>query len=268
MIAPDLRTNNNGIGEGILKMKNRMTSRYITIATIAACAFIYGLVVATYKVFPFEQIVYVKGLFVAPPDVAEDAEEAKEIERFKVYYLDKKSFFEKQTTRADIVMVGDSLVDGAEWAELLPNTSVVNRGIAGDSIAGVLNRMDSIHSAGAKKMFVMLGYNDLRKATPVNEVFANYKAVIENILARGKAQPYIQSTLFVGHGLIEWNRKIAQLNKLLELYAKEKDLVFIDLNAALAANGELGPAFTRDGIHLNGAGYELWGRVIKPYLGE
>lgn len=249
-------------------MKNKTTSRFITIATIAACSFIYGLVVATYKVFPFEQIVYVKGLLVAPPDVAEDAEEAKEIERFKDYYLDKKSFFQKQTTRADIVMVGDSLVDGAEWAELLSNASVANRGIAGDNIEGVLNRMDSIHSAGAKKVFVMLGYNDLRKATPVNEVFANYKAVVENILAHGKARPYIQSTLFAGHGLVEWNKNITQLNTLLENYAKEKDLVFIDLNATLAANGELDPAFTRDGIHLNGAGYELWGRAIKPYLGE
>lgn len=246
-------------------MNDKSTWRLFCLAGVAGCSFVYGLIVATYKVFPYEQIVSVKGLFVEPPELAKSAEQEREIERYKVYYLDKKSFFAQQKTRANIVMIGDSLVDGAEWAELLNQASIANRGIAGDSIEGVLNRMDSIHSVGAKQAFIMLGYNDLRKSVPASKVFADYKKIIEDVQDRG-AQPIIQSTLFTGKELTEWNSAIAKLNRLLEKHCDENGLVFIDLNAALAANGRLASAYTTDGLHLNGEGYEVWARAIKPYI--
>lgn len=248
-------------------MGSKMTSRLVPIVTVALCAFVYGLAVATYKVFPFEHIQYIKNLVVEAPDVVENAEKEREVERFNVYYFDKKSFFENLATRADIVMIGDSMVDGAEWKELLPNASVVNRGIAGDSIEGVLNRMDSIYSVGAKKAFIMAGYNDLRKSQPANQVFENYKMILGGLLAHG-TRPYILSTIFVGQELVKWNENIMQLNALLENYAKERRLVYIDLNAVLAVNDELNPAFTRDGIHLNGEGYARWARALEPHMNE
>lgn len=243
-----------------------MASRFILIITIAICAFAYGLVVATYKVFPFGQLQYAKSLIIEEPDVTINPVEAREIERSRFYFLNKKSFFESHSAQADIVMIGDSLVDGAEWHEVLPNTSVVNRGVRGDSIGGVLNRMDSVYSVGAKKAFLMIGYNDLRKSRPPIEVFEHYELIIEGLLAHG-TQPYLQSIILVGQHRVEWNEYIMQLNALLENYATEKGLVFIDLNAALSVNGELNPAFSKDGIHLNGEGYAVWARAIKPHIG-
>lgn len=242
-----------------------MTSRSILMVFIAICAFAYGLVVATYKIFPFSQLQYAKSLIVEERDDGISAAEAKNIERFRVYYLDRKSFFERHATAADIVMIGDSMVDSAEWDELLPNTSIVNRGIRGDTMGGVIDRMDSIYAVGAKQAFIMVGYNDLRKSIPANEVFASYKVIVEGLLKRG-TQPYINSTILVGRELVEWNEHIMQLNTLLENYAREKGLVYIDLNATLALNGELNPAFTTDGVHLNGEGYATWVRAIRPYM--
>jgi len=60
------------------------------------------------------------------------------------YWLEKKSFFETFGSRAAVVMIGDSLTDGAEWGEMFPGTAVVNRGVDGDTTAGVLRRMEAI----------------------------------------------------------------------------------------------------------------------------
>jgi hypothetical protein len=60
----------------------------------------------------------------------------------KPYYQHKKQRFESYKTKADIVMIGDSITDGAEWHEMFPQLNIVNRGISGDTTVGVLNRLD------------------------------------------------------------------------------------------------------------------------------
>lgn len=82
------------------------------------------------------------------------------------YYQHKKQRFESYKTKADIVMVGDSITDGAEWHEMFPQLNIVNRGISGDTTVGVLNRLEGITQTQAKKAFIMIGvngrFNDLR----------------------------------------------------------------------------------------------------------
>lgn len=243
----------------------KIPKRTLFLLIFTSIAFVYGLVVGTYKVFPFKQILYVKQLVTGKATAAELALEAHERKRFEVYYLDKKSFFDKQNTRADIVMIGDSLVDGAEWNELLPGHDIANRGVAGDHVGGIRYRMNSIYSLGASKAFILAGYNDMRMGRPVSDVFEDYKAIVEGLLAHGST-PYIASTILVGGSLTQWNDEILELNVLLKEYAHQMDLQFIDLNESLAPNKKLDKNLTRDGIHLNGKAYELIGLAFKPYL--
>ena len=48
--------------------------------------------------------------------------------------------------KPDVVMIGDSLTDGAEWREIFPDQKIVNRGIDSDTTDGVLARLDEIVS--------------------------------------------------------------------------------------------------------------------------
>lgn len=73
------------------------------------------------------------------------------------YYKDRVSVFAQVSAPADVVMVGDSLTDGAEWHELLPRVRIANLGITGDTIFGIRQRLDSIKAAGAKTAMVMAG---------------------------------------------------------------------------------------------------------------
>ena len=183
------------------------------------------------------------------------------------YYLHKKSQFEmlEQNDKYKTVMIGDSITDGGLWNELLNNDLIQNRGIAGDTTDGVLDRLDSVNK-NLKQAFIMIGINDFFQEKSVDYVFSNYLKIIENLQQKG-IKVYIQSTLFVGESKrAKYNQKVEALNEKLKSYAKENSLIFIDLNTILASNKTLKNEFSYDELHLNGKAYKLWTQTIKKYF--
>ena len=58
--------------------------------------------------------------------------------KYSTYYYQRATLFEKlSVTPDDILFVGNSITDGAEWFELFRNPKVKNRGISGDTTYGV-----------------------------------------------------------------------------------------------------------------------------------
>ena len=79
-----------------------------------------------------------------------------------VYYARRATLFEQLPVgKKDIIMLGNSLTDGAEWNELLNNRHVKNRGIVGDIVQGLYERMEPILKGQPKKIFIMSGVNDV-----------------------------------------------------------------------------------------------------------
>ncbi|MFI5718120.1 GDSL-type esterase/lipase family protein [Nocardia sp. NPDC051750] len=61
--------------------------------------------------------------------------------------------------------------------------------------------------------------------------------------------------------------RIRELNDAYRGIAADSDAVYIDLWPALAdSGGVLRSAFTRDGLHLSGAGYAVWVDAMRPYV--
>jgi len=187
------------------------------------------------------------------------------------YWLEKKTFFETFGTYASVVMVGDSLTDGAEWREVFPGVAVVNRGVDEDTTAGVLRRMDGIVSTRARKAFVMIGINDFgREDRTVDAVFRDYRGIVSGLDASGM-KVFVQSTLFCNEAKAEWiscaaiQGKIKELNRRLAGLASGS-VTFVDINAGLAGEGGLKPELTYDGVHLNGAGYRIWRDEIAKFV--
>jgi lysophospholipase L1-like esterase len=187
------------------------------------------------------------------------------------FWHERTSFFDAVKTTASVVMVGDSLTSGAEWRELFPQVSIANRGIAGDTTGGVLERMGGIVSVHARKAFIMIGINDFDDAgASVEAVFGNYMKIVA-ALKQGGAQVFVQSTLMCNEGKAAWkscaaaNAKIRRLNEKLAAPG-QKDFTFIDINRKLAGDGGLKSELTFDGVHLNGKGYLLWRDAIAPFV--
>lgn len=225
----------------------------MAILVTAIISFAYGITTIKYRVFPYYAFDYMKNKI------------DRNVTPYSSYYLQRKSFFEAHGVNASVVMVGDSITDGAEWSELFPEVSISNRGIGGDTTAGVLNRIDSILGTNAKKVFLLIGFNDLRKDVPIETVFSNYIEIVRKLLD-AEMTPYIQSTILARGHYARINKKIKILNSKLKAYAESKDLVFIDLNGILAASGNMSQDYTNDGVHLNGNGYAAWKSVIDKYI--
>lgn len=231
--------------------------RKIFISSVIVIAFVYGVLVGTKKIFPFEQLKYIKDYFVVKNNLNDRSP----------YYYHKKSQFEFLANSDDykIVMIGDSITDGGLWDELLKNNLVQNRGIGGDTTDGVLDRLSSINQK-IEIAFIMIGINAISRHKSVDEVFENYKKIIEN-LHKKEIKIYIQSTLYVGENQPKrLNKSVELLNQKLQEYSINNNLTFIDLNKLLSPNKVLEKKFSLDEVHLNGDGYQLWSEEIKKYL--
>ena len=186
--------------------------------------------------------------------------------RHSDYYHHKKSFFEQHGRSSEIVFVGDSLTCNADWQELFPAIDATNRGIIGDRTENVLSRIDSILSTDAHTAFVMIGFNDLHQGLDVKTALNNYREIVQQLI-RHNMRVIVQSTLLAGKHHVGINPKILSLNSALqELCRRTEGASYIELNDAMAVNGQLNPEFSRDGVHLNADGYAAWRDVISDAL--
>lgn len=226
--------------------------RLVIIGLLLSLTFIYGLLVGKYQIFPHDLLVDIKYLLTGT-DV--------QAKRSAGYYH-KVSFFQQNARRQyDLVFVGDSITELADWQDLFPSHIIANRGIGGDTSDGVLERMDSIINTQANKAFVMIGINDISRGIDVEITFKNYQAIITQ-LQTANMEVVVQSVLYTDGNRLS-NQLVTELNQLLQWYCKQKNIRFIELNQILASSGELTSQFSLDGIHLNGQGYQLWADVIR-----
>lgn len=166
--------------------------------------------------------------------------------------------------KTEIVFIGDSLTrEGGVWERRLgsPLLSTRNLGHSALYVEQLKYQAHLAVASGATTAYVMGGTNDAQRPTAsVGETHAHYVDVLR-ILEDGGIQPVIQSTLFRGDG--KYAEFISGLNDRLREHARKRGFAYIDLNAKLAPNGTLEIAYSRDGIHLTEAGYQVWADLLK-----
>ena len=194
---------------------------------------------------------------------------------FSTYYHQRVSHFATlPRTKNDIIFLGNSITDGAEWSELFNDNHIKNRGISGDFTTGVLNRLDEISIRKPKKVFLLIGINDLAKNISTDSIFKNIIQIARYLKQESPSTKlYIQSILpvndtfktFGGH--TSKGEQIKALNANLKLNATTYQYTYIDLYSSfLDENGKMAKKFTNDGLHLKGDGYLLWKHIVYPYV--
>ena len=196
--------------------------------------------------------------------------------KYGTYYDQRATLFESlPVTSSDIIFLGNSLTDGCEWAELFGSPRIKNRGISGDVVMGIFDRIDPVLKGKPAKIFVLTGINDVSHDLTADSVLVLYRTLVNKIKADSpKTKLYIQSLLPVNDEFTRFpkvhnkTQVILDINKGLKQLAKEKKCTYIDLYSHLIAPGtqSLDKKYTNDGLHLLGAGYMVWKEVVKPYL--
>jgi lysophospholipase L1-like esterase len=163
-------------------------------------------------------------------------------------------------TAAEVDFVGDSLVGDGPWAEFF--SEIHNRGIGGDTVSGVLGRIDEVIEAKPRRVFLLIGTNDLAASVPDAQFLRQYRTLLERIRKESPDTAItvigvlpvnmtfpIQPT-FDNARVVETNRRLK------ELVAEFPGVRFLDLTPFLTdAGGSLRREFSTDGMHMNVDGY-------------
>lgn len=194
---------------------------------------------------------------------------------YSTYYYQRATHFEQlSVTSKDIVFLGNSITDGAEWSELFENRHIKNRGISGDTTWGVYDRLDVLLKGRPAKIFLLIGINDIGRGKDDQYVVSGIERIIKKIRKESpRTRLYVQSLLpvnpvygkFNGH-TSQWKR-IPGLNVRICQIAEKEGAIFIDLFKHFAnAEGKMNTDYSNDGLHLLGAGYQVWKETVLPYI--
>ena len=179
-------------------------------------------------------------------------------------------FENSETAEGSIIFLGDSITEQGEWSELFPALRVLNRGISGDGINGVKNRLDEIKRHQPSKIFLMIGVNDLCYHSPT-EVIQYYKKLLDIMVAEfGSNRIFVQSILPVNNEIYQTgtdNTQIDKVNAALVDFCNAKQINYLLIATHLKdKNNQLDKVYTADGIHINGFAYKIWSKSIKHWL--
>ena len=209
---------------------------------------------------------------------------AQSTKKYSDHYYKRTAQFEQERpiTPNDIVMLGDSLTEGGDWesyfAQWLPKgVSVVNRGIVGDDAPGIYDRLHQILPGKPKKIFLLVGVNDISHQITSDSVLVDIEKVVKAIRSQcPKTKLYIQSLLpynfekciYKTMNKEDKTMTIRRVNKGLKKMARKYNVKFIYLYDYLKAPGSLhlDARFTKDGLHINQDAYKIWANALKKYV--
>jgi lysophospholipase L1-like esterase len=169
-----------------------------------------------------------------------------------------------------VLFIGSSSIrlwDGL--AADFPGSAVINRGFGGSELRDSTYYADRIIVPYApRKILIYAGDNDLgsgRSPQQLREDFRSFVRRVRRDLAEVDiAYIAVKPSPARAH-LLDTQR---QANALIEAEAAALEVDFIDIFAPMldAAGKPREELFLEDRLHMNRAGYEIWRRVIAPYL--
>ncbi len=132
-----------------------------------------------------------------------------------------------------------------------------------------MERLQDIIDAKPAKIFVLIGINDISRNIPDSIILDNYHKILKRIVKGSPRTKVYFNTLLPVNAAFEkfknhYNKDqhILYLNEQIKKL-KYKNLTIIDLYSNfLDENNHLKSIYTKDGLHLNNEGYEVWRNVI------
>ncbi|MBW8522990.1 G-D-S-L family lipolytic protein [Chryseobacterium chendengshani] len=185
----------------------------------------------------------------------------------------KKSDLKKSSPKNAILLIGSSsFTKWQDVADYFPGKIIINRGFGGSRLTDLnFYSEDLLKPYQPKQIIIYCGENDFAdderlKADVVVDRFKTFYIKIRekfpNIEVDYISIKYSPSREKLWPQMTEANEKIAKFMK------KEKNAEFIDITKTMNdSNGNVRKdLFLNDMLHITPEGYQLWAKVIKPYL--
>jgi lysophospholipase L1-like esterase len=165
-----------------------------------------------------------------------------------------------------IILLGDSITAGFPTDTLLKEFSVVNKGVAGDGTAEVMDRLNrDVIELAPSAVFILIGINDMGTGVSNNTLLVNYERMILRITKNAPGTELFLESILPTRGID--NRpleRIQLLNVEIHKLAMKYGVKFLDIYPLLLnAKGELAEEFSCDGLHLTLPAYEKWANYLR-----
>lgn len=167
-----------------------------------------------------------------------------------------------------ILFIGHSLIEFFDWQKRFPSHNAINLGVAGETVEGLLSRLDNVITSHpfADLIVLMTGLNNI--AMDDFGFFGTYKKIIQGLFnAYPNARIVLNSVLPT---LIEYidSRSIIYSNDAIKALALETGAEFIDAYSLFVdeKGDPVKEYFLSDGVHLSDRGYEIWSGAIDKAI--
>ncbi len=225
----------------------------------------------------FKKILFLAMSICSLSAIAQDTalEAQEQVHKYTDYYYQRKSLFaELPVTSDDIVFFGNSLTNGGRWHEIFDNPNIKNRGIVGDIVQGLYDRADLILNGQPKKIFLLIGTNDISHHVGADSIAKALDKLITRIKKEcPNTELYLQSLLPYNNDFKRYKNLFGEENTVLEgnvLYeqvARKHNVTWINLFPWFADREcKLRKELTNDGVHLKENGYTIWRDEIARYV--
>lgn len=244
-----------------LNLKSKAFYSMLILIFVFLFLFLYGVLVGHYKIFPYENLKYLKDKFFI-------IENDNEWLQSKCKKHLKKFIFFNQLDAVGItenLFIGDSVVEGL-WSENFFKVEYTK--IASDgNIVECLNIIgDSIIELSPKNIIIYLGGNDAdgQGRQNVDELSKTYKKFILKL--RDIGSTVVIHGINLGSPLERNYDYVFKLNKKLKDIAHETNSYYLDPYELLKFDKNIQFDLSYDGEHLKALAYEKWFNYINDNL--
>lgn len=175
------------------------------------------------------------------------------------------------------ILAGDSI---SLWfpETLLPQGQTwLNQGISGDTSEGLINRMPAWQGLQPKRIFILIGINDLLKGATPTQVLDNQRKIVQQLKRTHPRSTIVVQSILPHRGeSASWegrsrlaripNDHIRSLNRSLAAMTTQEGVLYLNINPLFSdPSGYLRKELTTDGLHLNPQGYLVWSTALTLF---
>ena len=194
------------------------------------------------------------------------------------FYMRMDKFIKENESikQCDICFLGDSLTEMFDVSDYDYNRVCINRGIVSDKSAGVLMTLDDrVIAINPKKVFLLIGSNDICDGYPILEITNNIKDIIYYLKSKLKKVDIVISTVLppcyykASHvdSIYPDCRDINRIKALNENIRKLEGVTIFDGFKLFAdENDSLSLEDTLDGVHLTKSAYDKLKKSLRKIL--